>query len=68
MPFGAYVSGIPATLVSGEGRDSGRLGIEAPEGRDNAGDRGLAALPSREREFRDTFDHALAYAETCANG
>jgi 2-dehydrotetronate isomerase len=37
--------------------------FNAPPGNFAAGDRGLAALPGREREFRDTFDRALAYAE-----
>ena len=38
--------------------------LNSPPGNFGAGDRGLAALPGREREFRDTFDQALAYAET----
>jgi 2-dehydrotetronate isomerase len=38
--------------------------LNSPPGNFGAGDRGLAALPSREREFRDTFDQALVYAET----
>ena len=37
--------------------------INSPPGNFGAGERGLAALPGREQEFRDTFDHALAYAE-----
>jgi 2-dehydrotetronate isomerase len=37
--------------------------INAPPGNFNAGDRGLAALPGREKEFRQTFDQALSYAE-----
>src|SRR4029077_9174776 len=28
-----------------------------------AGERGLAALPGREQDFRDSFDVALAYAD-----
>jgi len=38
--------------------------LNSPPGNFGAGDRGLAALPGREREFRDTFEQALAYAET----
>jgi hydroxypyruvate isomerase len=37
--------------------------INSPPGNFGAGERGLAALPGREQEFRDTFDQALAYAE-----
>ena len=37
--------------------------INSPPGDFGAGERGLAALPGREQEFRDTFDRALAYAE-----
>jgi 2-dehydrotetronate isomerase len=38
--------------------------FNAPPGNFAAGERGLAAIPGREREFRDTFDQALAYSET----
>src|ERR1700737_5484760 len=38
--------------------------LNSPPGNFGAGDRGLAALPGREREFRDTFAKALPYAET----
>jgi hydroxypyruvate isomerase len=38
--------------------------LNSPPGNFAAGDRGIAALPGRETEFRDTFDEALAYAET----
>jgi 2-dehydrotetronate isomerase len=34
--------------------------FNAPPGNFAAGERGLAAIPGREREFRDTFDQALA--------
>jgi 2-dehydrotetronate isomerase len=37
--------------------------INSPPGNFGAGERGLAALPGREQEFRDSFDQALAYAE-----
>jgi 2-dehydrotetronate isomerase len=37
--------------------------FNSPPGNFGAGERGLAALPGREKEFRDTFDQALAYAE-----
>jgi hydroxypyruvate isomerase len=38
--------------------------INTPPGDFAAGERGLAALPGREDEFRDAMDAALAYAET----
>jgi hydroxypyruvate isomerase len=37
--------------------------INSPPGNFGAGERGIAALPGREKEFRDTFEQALAYAE-----
>ena len=36
--------------------------LNAPPGNFEAGERGIAALPGRESEFRDTLDQALAYA------
>jgi hydroxypyruvate isomerase len=36
--------------------------LNAPPGNFSAGDRGLAALPGREREFRETFAQAIEYA------
>jgi len=36
--------------------------INAPAGDWINGERGLAALPGREREFREGFEHALSYA------
>ena len=36
--------------------------LNAPPGNFSAGDRGLAALPTREHEFRETFGQALEYA------
>jgi hydroxypyruvate isomerase len=38
--------------------------FNAPPGNFRAGERGLAALPGREKEFRETFGEALEYAET----
>ena len=38
--------------------------LNSPPGNFEAGDRGLAAIPGREKEFRDTFEQALAYAKT----
>ncbi len=38
--------------------------INAPPGDFAAGERGLAALPGREKDFRKTFDAALDYAAT----
>jgi hydroxypyruvate isomerase len=37
--------------------------MNAPPGNFNAGERGLAALPGREKDFRETFAVALDYAE-----
>jgi 2-dehydrotetronate isomerase len=36
--------------------------LNAPPGNFSAGDRGLAAVPGREHEFRETFGQALDYA------
>ncbi len=36
--------------------------LNVPPGRQEAGDRGLAAVPGREAEFRDGFSRALDYA------
>jgi hydroxypyruvate isomerase len=46
-------------------RDQGlrQVLLNAPPGDWDAGERGLAALPGREAEFRRSFDTALAYAE-----
>src|ERR1700731_636946 len=38
--------------------------VNAPPGNFSAGERGLAALPGREKDFRETFGKALDYAET----
>jgi hydroxypyruvate isomerase len=38
--------------------------FNAPPGNFDAGERGIAALPGREAEFREGFATALAYAET----
>jgi 2-dehydrotetronate isomerase len=38
--------------------------LNAPPGNFGEGDRGLAAIPGREHEFRDTFAQALDYAAT----
>jgi 2-dehydrotetronate isomerase len=38
--------------------------MNAPPGNFSAGERGLAALPGREKDFRETFGKALDYAET----
>ena len=38
--------------------------MNAPPGDFGAGERGLAALPGREKDFRETFGKALDYAET----
>jgi hydroxypyruvate isomerase len=55
---------IEATVVGERCRLRGLelLGINAPLG-DRQGDFGLAAVPGREVEFRDSFDTALRYAE-----
>jgi hydroxypyruvate isomerase len=38
--------------------------MNAPPGNFSAGERGLAAVPGRERDFRETFGKALDYAAT----
>ena len=38
--------------------------MNAPPGNFGAGERGLAALPGREKDFRETFGEALDYAAT----
>jgi hydroxypyruvate isomerase len=38
--------------------------MNAPPGDFDAGERGLAAVPGREKDFRETFSKALDYAET----
>jgi hydroxypyruvate isomerase len=46
-------------------RDAGlsQVLFNAPPGREDAGERGLACLPGREAEFRDGIARALEYAE-----
>ena len=39
--------------------------LNTPMGDPAKGDRGLAAIPGRESEFRDCFDQALTYASAC---
>lgn len=41
--------------------------FNAPPGDWNAGERGMAALPGREADFRDAFGHALEYAAVIGN-
>lgn len=38
--------------------------MNAPPGNWDAGERGMASIPGREQEFRDSLDVAFAYAET----
>jgi hydroxypyruvate isomerase len=40
--------------------------FNAPPGREDAGERGLACLPGREAEFRDGIERALEYAHALA--
>jgi hydroxypyruvate isomerase len=48
-------------LVAGNGLANVLFNL--PQGDAEAGERGLAALPGREEEFRDQLDRALTYAE-----
>lgn len=59
FPYGIDVSDISASL---EKNDVEMVLINAPAGNFDAGDRGLAALPGREEEFRSAIDDAIYYA------
>lgn len=58
----------PAAEVAARLRGAGlqQVLFNAPPGDWDAGERGLAALPGREAEFRAGFEHALAYADALA--
>lgn len=55
----------PASEIRAALRANGQelILINAPPGNFAAGERGLAALPGREKEFREKFGEALDYAE-----
>jgi 2-dehydrotetronate isomerase len=61
FPYDQPASEIRSTLQS-NGQEM--VLINAPPGNFAAGERGVAALPGRERDFRETFGQALDYAET----
>jgi len=66
-----YPYACPAHVLSGELRayDMTLTVLNAPPGDYLKGERGLAALPGREREFRYSLDEAVAYAKAtgCTN-
>lgn len=55
----------PADELALRLRDAGlqQVLFNAPPGREDAGERGLACLPGRQAEFRDGVERALDYAE-----
>jgi 2-dehydrotetronate isomerase len=59
---------VPAPRVAETARRNGvtLLGINTAPGRFEAGERGLGAVPGRERDFRATLDQAIEYC--CASG
>jgi 2-dehydrotetronate isomerase len=60
FPYDQPVSEIRSALQS---NGQQMVLFNAPPGNFSAGERGLAALPGREKEFRETFDRALSYAD-----
>ena len=61
FPYEAPAEAIGAKLAA---NNQELLLINTPRGPEAAGGRGLAALPERADEFRQTFETALHYAET----
>jgi hydroxypyruvate isomerase len=61
FPYDHFASEIRAALQS-NGQEL--VLMNAPPGDFDAGERGLAAVPGREKDFRETFSKALDYAET----
>jgi hydroxypyruvate isomerase len=61
FPYDHSASEIRAALQS-NGQEL--VLMNAPPGDFDAGERGLAAIPGREKDFRETFSKALDYAET----
>jgi hydroxypyruvate isomerase len=59
FPFDYSCDEIAATLKANQLE---MVLFNTPPGNFGAGERGIAALPGRELEFRDAFDQALAYA------
>jgi hydroxypyruvate isomerase len=60
FPYDQTASDIRSALLS-NGQEL--VLINAPPGNFSAGERGLAALPGREKDFREAFGQALDYAE-----
>jgi hydroxypyruvate isomerase len=60
FPYDQPASDIRSALLS-NGQEL--VLINAPPGNFSAGERGLAALPGREKDFREAFGQALDYAE-----
>ena len=56
-----YPAAALATLLKQHGLE--QVLLNSPAGDWKAGERGIAALPSREKEFRDGFSRALEYAQ-----
>jgi hydroxypyruvate isomerase len=61
FPYDQPASDIRSALLSNGQK---LVLINAPPGNFSAGERGLAALPGREKDFREAFGKALEYAET----
>jgi hydroxypyruvate isomerase len=61
FPYDHSASEIRAALQS-NGQEL--VLMNAPPGDFDAGERGLAAVPGREKDFRETFSKALDYAQT----
>src|SRR5690554_6148955 len=59
FPYAACADAIRAAL---ESAGLSQVLINTPAGDAAAGDRGLAAMPGREAEFRESLDQAIAYA------
>jgi len=59
FPYDTAASDLMAALKE---HDVELVLINAPPGDWQAGDRGLAAIPGREQEFRETIDEAIYYA------
>lgn len=59
FPYALPAGQVAALLAA---HDLSLVLFNAPPGNAAAGDRGLASLPGRERDFRDSIGQALAYA------
>jgi hydroxypyruvate isomerase len=58
----------PAAELAARLRDAGlsQVLFNTPPGREDAGERGMACLPGRDAEFRESIGRALEYAEALA--